>query len=76
MRESSVEELCKAVGFTQRTVIKHLEGLAAYGLAVRGTGGGWVAADTVQAHMPKARGLPDPRHGVPVPAGAAGSSVP
>lgn len=55
-RESGVGELCEAVGFTERTVLKHLEGLAAHGLAVQGVGGGWVAADAVQ-------GLPEPRPG-------------
>ncbi|MFE4304863.1 hypothetical protein ACFRR6_02105 [Streptomyces sp. NPDC056891] len=57
-RESGVEELCEAVGFTERTVVKHLEGLAAHGLAVQGAGGGWVASDAVQ-------GLPEPRPGNP-----------
>ncbi|MFC6134640.1 hypothetical protein [Streptomyces spororaveus] len=57
-RESRVEELCEAVGFTQRTVAMHLEGLAAHGLAVQ-VAGGWRAADAVQ-------GLPAPRPGEPV----------
>lgn len=61
-RESGVEELCEAVGFTQRTVVKHLEGLAAHGLAIQRAGGGWVAADAVQ-------GLPIPRPGDPALAG-------
>lgn len=63
-RESGVEELCAVVGFTQRTVLKHLEGLAAHGLAVQGAGGGWAAAGA-------ARGLPDPRPGTPALAGSA-----
>ncbi|MFB7836235.1 hypothetical protein [Streptomyces sp. NPDC056056] len=53
-RESGVEELCAAVGFAQRTVAKHLEGLAGHGLALQGAGGGWVAVGGVQ-------GLPEPR---------------
>ncbi|MFG2622509.1 hypothetical protein ACGFXC_33325 [Streptomyces sp. NPDC048507] len=63
-RESGVEELCAAVGFAQRTVAKHLEGLAGHGLAVQGTGGGWVAIGGVQ-------GLPEPRPADPPPAGSA-----
>ncbi|MFF9502355.1 hypothetical protein [Streptomyces sp. NPDC014656] len=43
-RESRVEELCEAVGFTPRTVARHLEGLAAHGLAVQEAGGGWSAS--------------------------------
>ncbi|MFD6500561.1 hypothetical protein [Streptomyces goshikiensis] len=57
-REMAVEELCQAAGFAQRTVAKHLEGLAGHGLAVQGAGGGWAAAGVVQ-------GLPEPRPGEP-----------
>ncbi|MFJ5635288.1 hypothetical protein ACIQF5_21960 [Streptomyces goshikiensis] len=55
-REVAVEELCQAAGFAQRTVAKHLEGLAGHGLAVQGAGGGWAAAGVVA-------GLPEPRPG-------------
>ncbi|MFD4243617.1 hypothetical protein ACFWP3_18770 [Streptomyces sp. NPDC058525] len=64
-REIVVEELCQAAGFAQRTVAKHLEGLAGHGLAVQGAGGGWTAAGVVQ-------GLPEPRPGDP----ALAASVP
>ncbi|MFK0017416.1 hypothetical protein [Streptomyces sp. NPDC091027] len=63
VREISVQDLCDAVGFTQRTVLKHLEGLAAHGLAALGPAGGWKAADPV-------RGLHDPLSRDPEPAGA------
>ncbi|MFE9468585.1 hypothetical protein ACFYNW_34040 [Streptomyces virginiae] len=53
-RESGVEELCEAVGFTRRTVVQHLEGLAGHGLAARGADGGWVAVGAVP-------GVPEPR---------------
>ncbi|OEJ21697.1 hypothetical protein AR457_36255 [Streptomyces agglomeratus] len=62
-RESSVQELCDVVGFTQRTVLKHLEGLVGHGLAVQGAGGGWTATGP-------GRGLPDPRPGDPALAGS------
>ncbi|MFJ9344332.1 hypothetical protein ACIRP0_34390 [Streptomyces sp. NPDC101733] len=43
----------QAAGFAQRTVAKHLEGLAGHGLALQVADGGWVAVDVVQ-------GLPEP----------------
>ncbi len=72
-QECSVEELCKVVGFTPRTIVKHLEGLAAHGLAARGAGGGWIAAELPQPYPPQERALPDPRTGS---RGLAGRSVP
>lgn len=57
-----MDDLCEAVGFTQRRVVKHLEGLTAHGLAIQKAGGSWVAADSVQ-------GLPEPRPGNPALAG-------
>ncbi|MEU9420195.1 hypothetical protein [Streptomyces sp. NPDC048272] len=63
-RESGMEELCAAVGFAQRTVAKHLEGLAGHGLALQGAGGGWVAVGGVQR-------LPEPRPADPALARSA-----
>lgn len=66
VREISVQDLCDAVGFTPRTVLKHLKGLAAHGLAAQGPAGGWQAADPV-------RSLHDPLSRDPEPAGAVSS---
>lgn len=40
----TVQELCEAVGYTPRTVTRHLEDLAGHGLATRAPDGRWAAA--------------------------------
>lgn len=41
----TVEELCEAVGYTQRTITKHLNGLLEHGLARQSPEGGWTTTD-------------------------------
>lgn len=41
----SVQELCETVGYTKRTIDRHLEGLAQQGLALRSADGRWTATD-------------------------------
>ncbi|MFV8127270.1 hypothetical protein [Streptomyces syringium] len=44
---ASVDELCAAVGYQARTVLKHVNGLAAYGMAER-RGDRWYAKRTAE----------------------------
>ncbi|MEU2511251.1 hypothetical protein [Streptomyces syringium] len=44
---ASVDELCAAVGYQARTVLKHVNGLAAYGMAER-RGDRWYATRTAE----------------------------
>ncbi|WP_412075674.1 hypothetical protein ACLF6K_07195 [Streptomyces xanthophaeus] len=66
---ASVDELCEAVGYTQRTIVKHLEGLAGYGMAAQGAGGKWAATSKSQRDVAREGGLPDARAGDREPAG-------
>ncbi|MFZ3492077.1 helix-turn-helix domain-containing protein [Streptomyces sp. 5.8] len=42
----TVQELCEAVGYTPRTINRHLEDLTRHGLAVCSTDGRWTAIRT------------------------------
>ncbi|MER7760318.1 hypothetical protein [Streptomyces sp. NPDC097619] len=67
----SVDDLCATVGFTARTVAKHLSGLADHGLALRLADGTWTAARpdaTPTATTATGPALPHARSATPAPA--------
>ncbi|MFF3844286.1 hypothetical protein [Streptomyces sp. NPDC002328] len=41
----TVQELCETVGYTERTIVKHLGGLSDHGLAVQRADGRWAPTD-------------------------------
>lgn len=59
-RGATVEDLCETVGYTERTINKHLEGLSRYGLAEQ-QGDRWVATGKSQWAAAKEYSLPDRR---------------
>ncbi|WP_330279036.1 ArsR family transcriptional regulator [Streptomyces sp. NBC_00569] len=44
----SIQHLCEAVGYTKRTIMKHVDGLAQIGLAVQEADGRWAAVNRTQ----------------------------
>lgn len=59
-RGATVEDLCETVGYTERAINKHLEGLSRYGLAEQREEQ-WFATSKSQWAAAKEHGLPDRR---------------